>query len=127
MVMGDVQRPSLAYFYIADQLFPYDPNERLYTMAKPNELEEDNDTCPCCRKHNFDPIKGIFERKQCNYCPFDYCSNCCYKTKLFPWGLRDDDGDRPRGKICKRCDHKFWIRDLFTEANRLMDLAEARE
>ena len=125
--MDEVIKPSLKYFYIADQLFPFDVNDKVYKQSKPNEVEEDNETCPCCRKHTFDEKMGFLERKQCNYCPYDYCTKCCYKTRFYPWGLRDDDGTRPYGKICKRCDHKFYIKDIFDEFTKKMEMSEKKE
>ena len=51
----------------------------------------------------------------CNFCARANCKTCCQKERLYPKGLRNDDGDRPRGKICKLCEGKFHIKSIFSD------------
>lgn len=41
------------------------------------------------------------------------------KSRIYPKAKIDNNGDRPRGDICKLCDRKFLIRVMLLEAQSL--------
>ena len=50
----------------------------------------------------------------CQFCSLSACKDCCKKERPFPYSSFDKDTQKhaSRGKICKLCDNKFFVKKL---------------
>lgn len=56
----------------------------------------------------------------CEFCSYSNCKQCLTKTRLFPMAalpLSNKEQSQRRGKICKLCDRKFFIKALLLKTS----------
>ncbi len=56
----------------------------------------------------------------CQFCTKANCKDCMTKTRPFPKAKLDNQGHKPRGKICKYCDRKFLVRAMLLEKHAIV-------
>ena len=86
--------------------------DTIYQLAgpcrqKPSKLN----LCYSCEQTNLKTVEPIY----CQFCGNPNCPTCVLKERNFPKARLNDEGKKPRGKICSVCDHKFLIRQLLLE------------
>ena len=58
----------------------------------------------------------IFHTLDSEFCGCPVCKICIVKTRPFPEAINhsgDNASESSRGSVCKVCDRKFYVRDLF--------------
>lgn len=56
----------------------------------------------------------------CEFCGYSNCKSCSAKTRLF-LQTEEEAKETARGKICKLCDRKFFIKKLLEKTLVLID------
>ena len=102
-----VVKPAFTKFYVGDVMFDFSPKDPIFDLSGPCKSKSETPVCPTCTVNS---LTKKFSVVYCNFCARANCKSCCQKERLYPKGLRNDDGDRPRGKICRVCEGKFHIR-----------------
>mmetsp|Transcript_32682 Transcript_32682/g.49949 ORF Transcript_32682/g.49949 Transcript_32682/m.49949 type:complete len:179 (+) Transcript_32682:460-996(+) len=89
----------------------------IFTLAEPyengNQPENQNPNCNCCG----DKYKSTKDIRSCQFCSIISCSRCCYKSRAFPNGDGESEGD-----ICKVCDSKFFIKQWLKNKQDTVEL-----
>ena len=74
--------------------------------------------CFCCRKFITKGTKQV----QCQFCTLAGCKECVYKQFPFPQIDESNPSAKRRGKICKLCETKFYIKwkmdDIFANIDQ---------
>eukprot|EP00347_Sterkiella_histriomuscorum_P002076 403369568 len=68
-----------------------------------------NQPCFCCNQMLSKSVKQDI----CEFCTKQGCKACVYKK--FPFPLKDLNDNQQRGKICKICETKFYVRNKLVE------------
>lgn len=93
-------------FMIGEREHTFNLDEAIFLKQGPSEKQKKKEKCPTCRYVFTSSSEMLF----CEFCSLSNCHNCLKKTRLFPKGPKDAEGNRTlRGKICKLCDRKFFI------------------
>ena len=102
-------------FRIGTQNYTLNHEEPIFVAAGPFKKTTDLTDCGTCKIVTFTDKKkkDIF---YCQFCGVANCKDCCNKSRFYPKGKLDGNGEKPRGKICKLCDRKFLIRQVLLES-----------
>ena len=66
-------------------------------------------------------------KNYCSFCGLRACEKCCYKVKQFK-KEENTPGPPASGKICKHCDRKFQMRDMYVNfASKIIDAEKIYE
>ena len=94
-------------FKLGSFAFRYEHMEPIFFRDGPYATKHNSSTCYSC-KYEF---KNDSEKVYCSFCGGSNDEKCVRKTRIYPQGPEDDDGQRTlRGPICKLCDRKFMVR-----------------
>jgi hypothetical protein len=95
------------FMRIGNNQFDLNDKDPIYFISKPEKKQTKTKACVSCRDFIF---SSDSQMRFCTFCGHSNCENCLYKNRVYPRSKIDENGLKPRGKICKLCDRKFLIR-----------------
>lgn len=97
----------------------YEDNDPIFFMREPNGKRTQLQQCYTCEE----AFKNSKEMNFCQFCGNANCKPCSTKTRFF---FMDDmtSGERVRGKICRLCDRKFYLRGAVSGTIKLIDMQQ---
>ena len=110
-------KPHLASLKLDEtRQIAFDERDPIFLLAKQNSNLTKTPECGSCQKVVFKKDKEII---YCQFCGVSNCGNCAYKERPFLKARIQADGKKPRGKICKLCDRKFFVKQLIHETSQI--------
>ena len=97
---------------IGKNQFEISEKDPIFYLNGPLRKETRTGACTSCRDFVFESNSQMLF---CQFCGNSNCAACLYKERMFPRGRINADGQKPKGKICKLCDHKFIVRQMNLE------------
>ena len=94
----------MKFFRIGKRQVELNENHPIFFRGGPTQKQLKSDICNSCQKNDIKDV--VF----CQFCATANCQPCMTKERAFPRGKLDDQGKKPRGKICIICDRKFLIK-----------------
>ena len=103
-------------FVIGQREYLFDEMENIFFMDKAINQREMKNTpsCNTC-EHAWKNQKEL-QNSHCHFCGRSNCKECLKKTRLFR-AKKETGEERLRGRICKLCDRKFFIKDMVHESS----------
>ena len=93
----------------------YNHLEKIFFLKGPIDQSQYQATkkCPSCRYQFSDRNEMVF----CTFCGYSNDEKCVQRTKYYPQAAQDPATGKPsmRGKICRLCTHKFFVREKVSE------------
>ncbi len=83
--------------------------------------------CYCCGRDTSGGAAGVSKKVKvdaCHFCQRWVCNDCA--TKSFPFPVSSNDGSTMRGRICRVCESKFYIKQKLDEIFRNIDDKEKK-
>ena len=99
-------------FRIGQQTFDYDFKDPVFGVKGENKQKIKGHDCYSCKFVTFQKEKYM---NFCKFCGHAVCKDCfdTKKTRVYPKSKLTSDGQRDAGPICKLCDRKFLVRQIF--------------
>lgn len=112
---------------IGDREFEFDENDPIFYVQRPKNSSEYHNTNDGCNTCGTAWVKtSDLQNSHCHFCGISNCKNCMKKTRKFYQDRRSSfanqqnpgESDVLRGKICKVCDRKFFIKGMVQESSK---------
>ena len=104
-------------FVIGNKEHIFDEMENIFFMDRPIPQRDYKNTpsCNTC-EHPWKNQKEL-TNSHCEFCGKSSCKNCLKKTRLFRQVKTPCSDKTKRGRICKLCDRKFFIKDMIHDSS----------
>jgi len=99
-------------FKIGNQNFIFNAEDPIFTCPGEKKEKRELNDCGTCKIVSLTKKTMVF----CQFCGDANCKDCCNKNRFYPRAKLDNNGDKPRGRICKLCDRKFLVRAILLES-----------
>ena len=100
-------------------MYEFDDKDPIFFMSKPMTQRKQLQECYTCET----AFTDYKQMKYCEFCGHSNCKDCLKKTRIFPHHNQSlsDSKKEQRGKICKRCDRKFFIKRMLMDSTKTIE------
>ncbi len=114
-------------FVIGTRAFDFDEREPIFFMQAPISVQQHVNLQEGCNTCGSKWQKaGDLANSHCDFCGISNCKNCLSKTQNFRQDPKasmvsaSPSAEPVRGKCCKLCDRKFFIKDMIQNSGNLI-------